>query len=176
VESWPRGSGRHGSATHRIVTASSPASVAACASGIAGQSAAGIARSAACDGRPAGLVWSRPEKWCIDHRVIRPQSYAVSDAGRAFSVPWSASGNLTGRTLARASRAHVAALLGPLLGLADEQRADEADDGSSVREDAHHIGAPADLLVQALLEGWYSRSGARAPSGSAGVTSGEVVY
>jgi len=30
------------------------------------------------------------------------------------------------------------------------------------REDAHHIGAPADLLVQALLEGWYSRSGARA--------------
>jgi len=47
---------------------------------------------------------SRPEKWCIDHRVIRPQSYAVSDAGRAFSVPWSASGNRTGRTLARASR------------------------------------------------------------------------
>jgi len=31
------------------------------------------------------------------------------------------------------------------------QRADEADDGSSVREDAHHIGAPLDLLVQALL-------------------------
>jgi len=67
--------------------------------------------------RPNG---SRPEKWCIDHRVIRPRSYAVSDAGRAFSVPWSASGNLTGRTLARASRAHVAALLGPLLGLLDE--------------------------------------------------------
>jgi len=44
-----------------------------------------------------------------------------------------------------------------------QQRADEADDGSSVREDAHHIGAPADLLVQALLEGWCSRSGARAP-------------
>jgi len=43
------------------------------------------------------------------------------------------------------------------------QRADEADDGSSIREDAHHIGAPADLLVQALLEGWYFRSGARAP-------------
>jgi len=33
------------------------------------------------------------------------------------------------------------------------QRADEADDGSSVREDAHHIGVPADLLVQALLKG-----------------------
>jgi hypothetical protein len=47
---------------------------------------------------------SRPEKWCIDHRVIRPRSYAVSDAGRAFSVPWSASGNLTGWTLPRASR------------------------------------------------------------------------
>jgi len=54
---------------------------------------------------------SRPEKWCIDHRVIHPRSYAVSDAGRACSVPWSASGNRTGWTLARASRAHGAALL-----------------------------------------------------------------
>jgi len=99
------------------------------------------------------LTRSRPEKWCIDHRVIRPQSYAVSDAGRAFSVPWSASGNLTGRTLPRASRAHGAALAGPLLGLADEQRAHEADDRGSIREDAHHICAPADLLVQALLKG-----------------------
>jgi len=33
------------------------------------------------------------------------------------------------------------------------QRADEADDRASVREDAHHIGAPEDLLVQALLQG-----------------------
>jgi hypothetical protein len=53
--------------------------------------------------------------------------------------------------LGKGLQAHVAALLGPLLGLLDEQRADEADDGSSVREDAHHIRAPLDLLVQALL-------------------------
>jgi transposase len=51
-----------------------------------------------------GRQGSCPEKWCIDLRVIRPRSYAASDAGRAFSVPWSASGNLTGRTLLRASR------------------------------------------------------------------------
>jgi len=67
-------------------------------------------------------------------------------------VSWSASGNLTGRTLARASRAHVAALLGPLLGLVDDERAHEADDRGSIREDAHHIRAPLDLLVQALLK------------------------
>jgi len=46
---------------------------------------------------------SRPEKWCIDLRVTRPRSYAVSDAGRAFSVPWRASGNLASWTLLRAS-------------------------------------------------------------------------
>jgi hypothetical protein len=46
---------------------------------------------------------SRPEKWCSDHRVIRPRSYAASDAGRASSVPWRASGNLAGWILLRAS-------------------------------------------------------------------------
>jgi len=50
------------------------------------------------------------------------------------------------------------------------QRADEADDGSSVRENAHHIGAPADLLVQALLEGlvlqiWRQSSSAEVRQG-----------
>jgi len=45
----------------------------------------------------------RLRKWCIDHRVIRPRSYAASDAGRASSVPWRASGNLAGWTLLRAS-------------------------------------------------------------------------
>ena|GEM_PF-2838077 len=68
-------------------------------------------------------------------------------------MPWSASGNLTGWTLPRASRAHGATPLGPVLGLADDERADEEDDGSSIRGDPYHIGAPADLLVQALLEG-----------------------
>jgi len=92
---------------------------------------------------------SSPEKWCSDLRVIRPRSYAVSDAGRASSVPCLASGNLTGRTLLRASalmyrRCSAHSSVCSLL-----QRADEADDGSSVREDAHHIRAPADLLVNA---------------------------
>jgi len=68
-------------------------------------------------------------------------------------VPWSASGNVTGWTLASASRAHVAALLGPLLGLVDDERAHEADVRGSTCEDAHHIRAPADLLVHALLKG-----------------------
>jgi hypothetical protein len=77
-------------------------------------------------------------------------------------VPWSASGNRTGRTLARASCAHGAAL-GPLLGLADEERAHEADVPGSTLEDAHHLPAPADLLVQALLKGlvlkiWHQSS------------------
>jgi len=65
--------------------------------------------------------------------------------------------------LARASRAHVAARLGPLLALIDAQRADETDDRATIRKEAHHIRAPFDLLVQALLEGWYLRSGARVP-------------
>ena len=116
---------------------------------------------------------SRPEKWCIDLRVIRPQSYAVSDAGRASSVPWRASGNLAGWTLLRASalmyrRCSAHSSVCSLL-----QRADEADDGSSVREDAHHIGAPADFLVQALLKGLALQSWRQ--SSSAEVRQGQQV-
>ena len=37
----------------------------------------------------------------------------------------------------------------PLLMLLEHDRGDEPQDGSSVREDAHHIRAPADLLVNA---------------------------
>jgi len=85
-------------------------------------------------------------------------------------VPWSASGNLTSRTLARASRAHGAALAAPLLGLADEERAHEADVRGSTLEDAHHIRAPADLLVHALLKGlvlqiWRQSSLTEVPEG-----------
>jgi hypothetical protein len=88
-------------------------------------------------------------------------------------VPWRASGNLAGRTLPRASRAHGAALAAPLLGLLDEQRAHEADDRGSIREDAHHIGAPADLLVQALLKGLVLQSWRQ--SSSAEVRQGQQV-
>jgi len=72
--------------------------------------------------------------------------------------------------LAQGLQAHVAALLGPLLGLADEERAHEADVRGSTCEDAHHIRAPLDLLVQALLKGlvlqiWRQSSLAEVPEG-----------
>lgn len=53
--------------------------------------------------------------------------------------------------LGKGFSAHGATLFHPLLGLADEHRANEADDGSSVRKDAHHVRTSADLLVEALL-------------------------
>jgi len=58
----------------------------------------------------------------------------------------------------------------PLLMLLEHDRGDEPQDGSSVREDAHHIRAPADLLVQALLQGlvlqiWRQSSFAEVPEG-----------
>src|SRR5215471_17655737 len=46
---------------------------------------------------------------------------------------------------------HVAALLGPFIVLLSQDRADKPDDGVAAREDAHHVGSPADFLVQALL-------------------------
>jgi hypothetical protein len=54
-------------------------------------------------------------------------------------------------------RAYMLALLGPLLGLADEHRADEAMVATRIREDAYHIPTSADLLVQELLEGSCSK-------------------
>src|SRR6266542_1520593 len=48
-------------------------------------------------------------------------------------------------------QAHVAALFGPFVGLFGWQGADEADDGGPVGEDPDHVGAAADLFVQALL-------------------------
>jgi len=68
-------------------------------------------------------------------------------------VPWSASGNLTGWTLLRASALMYRRCSAHSSVCSMLQRADEEDDGSSIRGDPYHIGAPADLLVQALLEG-----------------------
>ena len=46
---------------------------------------------------------------------------------------------------------HVArALGGPFIGLLEEERADESDDGGFVGKDADHIGAPLDLAVEPL--------------------------
>src|SRR5690606_7906802 len=47
--------------------------------------------------------------------------------------------------------AHVPALFGPFVGLFGQDRADEADDGGAVGEDADDVGAAADLFVQPLL-------------------------
>jgi hypothetical protein len=47
--------------------------------------------------------------------------------------------------------AHVAALFGPFVGLLGQHGADEADDRCPVGEDADHVGAAADLLVQPLF-------------------------
>jgi len=47
--------------------------------------------------------------------------------------------------------AHVARGDGPLVGLFGEERTDEPDDSPSVGEDAHDVGASADLLVQSPL-------------------------
>jgi hypothetical protein len=44
----------------------------------------------------------------------------------------------------------VTAAFGPLIGLLGQDGADEADDRVAVGEDAHGVGAPADLAVQAL--------------------------
>ena len=44
--------------------------------------------------------------------------------------------------------AHVAALLGPFVGLVGEDRADQPDHGGAVREDPDDVGAATDLLVE----------------------------
>ena len=56
--------------------------------------------------------------------------------------------------LGDAHQSHVAALLGPLVGLFHQHRADQPDDGVTVGEDADHVGTPADLPVEPLLGLW----------------------
>jgi hypothetical protein len=56
-------------------------------------------------------------------------------------------GESHGPDLGEGLQAHVPALLGPLLGLANEERAHEADNGATIPEDAHNVGAATDLLV-----------------------------
>ena len=48
-------------------------------------------------------------------------------------------------------RAHIAAGLGPFIVLLGQHGADQAGDGVAAREDADHVGPPADLLVEPLL-------------------------
>ena len=48
-------------------------------------------------------------------------------------------------------QAEVAALLGPLVVLFGQDRPDQSDDRVAVGEDAHDVGAAADLPVEALV-------------------------
>ena len=48
-------------------------------------------------------------------------------------------------------QAHVATAFGPFVALFGQDRADEADEGVAAGEDADHVGAAADLLVQPFL-------------------------
>lgn len=48
-------------------------------------------------------------------------------------------------------QAHVAACLGPFVGLFGQDSADEADDRRSVGEDPDDVGAAADFLVEPFL-------------------------
>jgi hypothetical protein len=48
-------------------------------------------------------------------------------------------------------QAEVAAAFGPLVVLLGQDRADQADQGVAVGEDADHVGAAADLPAQAFL-------------------------
>ena len=55
------------------------------------------------------------------------------------------------RQAARISSAHIPAGLDPFVVRLGQHRADQADDGVTAGEDADHVGAVADLLVQPLL-------------------------
>src|SRR6185437_5604759 len=46
---------------------------------------------------------------------------------------------------------HIAARLSPFIVLLGQHRADQADDGVAAGEDADHVGAAPDLLVEAFL-------------------------
>ena len=48
-------------------------------------------------------------------------------------------------------QSHVAARFGPFVVLLGQHRTDQADDRVTAGEDAHHVGAAPDLLVQPLL-------------------------
>ena len=58
-------------------------------------------------------------------------------------------------------RAHVAAGFGPFVVLLGQDGADQAEDRLAGGEDAHHVGAPADLLVEAFLirPSWPGQAG-----------------
>ena len=79
-------------------------------------------------------------------RVGQPVTAVGFDGGSR--VGW---GGVVVAGLGEAVGAHVAPGDGPLVGLLGEQGADEADHGGPVGEDAHDVGAPADLLVEAFL-------------------------
>ena len=62
-------------------------------------------------------------------------------------------------------QAHVASALGPFVGLFGQDRTDEPDQGTATGEDTNDVGAAADVFVESLLGGCWTRSDARFPGG-----------
>lgn len=59
---------------------------------------------------------------------------------------------MTARDVAQDGEATVLTGFGPFVVLFGQCRPDEADQGGLVGKDAHYVGAPAALLVQAFLD------------------------
>ena len=87
-----------------------------------------------------------PNVILLDGRRGAPFAGGVLDGG-----PWVELGGLVATGRPERLDAHVAPGDGPLVGLLGQDGAHEADDGLTVGEDADDVGAPADLLVEALL-------------------------
>ena len=89
----------------------------------------------------------RPVKWCA-----RLSASSSPDLYAAWAIAITSSGSSAGGESVFVDRldAHVAAGDGPLVVLLGQDRADQADDGGAVGEDADDVGAAADLLVEPL--------------------------
>jgi hypothetical protein len=89
-----------------------------------------VARAARSDGLAVPAV---PQWACVDsrhHGLRLSGSHGLSGFGEDFN-------------------AHVGALLGPLVGLPGQARADQPDDGGAVGEDPDDVGAAPDVPVVA---------------------------
>src|SRR5918994_7456920 len=95
---------------------------------------------------------SRPRWWCV--RCRPPRDLWVwtlcGDGGQGYLLGVCGLGG-GGAALGEDVEADVAAGLGPFVVLLGEDRADEADQGVAVGEDADDVGAAADLPVEPLV-------------------------
>jgi hypothetical protein len=86
-------------------------------------------------------------EWC---RLRRGTAFTGESRAGQLAI----AGRLTGWIIAQwrdGFQRHVAGTLdGPFIVLLEQDRADGADDGVLIGEDADHLGAPLDLAVEAL--------------------------